>query len=37
MELHNERDNLEVLWASRKMKLDMALQLRVFEREALQV
>lgn len=34
-ELHAGRQKLEDLWAARKMKLDLALQLRLFEREAL--
>jgi hypothetical protein len=36
-ELDETRNELEGLWAERKMKLDLCLQLRIFEREALDV
>ncbi|XP_048253877.1 triple functional domain protein-like isoform X2 [Haliotis rufescens] len=36
-QLNESRSQLEELWAARKMKLDLCLQLRVFERDALEV
>ena len=36
-DLQNSREKLEDLWSARKMKLELALQLRVFEREAIEV
>ena len=36
-QLQEGREQLEDLWSVRKMKLDMCLQLRMFEREALEV
>ncbi|ESO86296.1 hypothetical protein LOTGIDRAFT_220800 [Lottia gigantea] len=36
-QLNESRNQLEDLWAARKMKLDLCLQLRVFERDALEV
>lgn len=35
--LNKQRNELEELWAVRKMKLDLYLRLRVFERDALEV
>lgn len=35
--LEEGRQSLEELWATRKLKLDLCLQLRMFEREALEV
>ncbi|XP_064646133.1 triple functional domain protein-like isoform X3 [Lineus longissimus] len=35
--LNETRNELEELWAERKMKLDLCLQLRIFEREALDI
>lgn len=35
--LAKSRDDLQELWAQRKLKLDMCLQLRLFERDALEV
>lgn len=35
--LNKQRNELEELWAMRKMKLDLYLRLRVFERDALEV
>ncbi len=35
--LQEGREQLEDLWAVRKLKLDLCLQLRMFEREALEV
>jgi len=32
-----QREELEQLWASRKLKLDLCLRLRLFERDALEV
>ncbi len=36
-QLNESRSQLEELWAARKMKLDLCLQLRIFERDALEV
>ena len=36
-ELQSSREKLEDLWSARKLKLDLALQLRVFEQDALEV
>ena len=36
-DLHNSREKLEDLWSARKVKLELALQLRLFEREAIEV
>ena len=36
-QLQDGREQLEDLWATRKLKLDLCLQLRMFEREALEV
>nr|KAG5714838.1 hypothetical protein BaRGS_000326 [Batillaria attramentaria] len=36
-QLNESRSQLEELWAARKMKLDLCLQLRVFERDAMEV
>jgi len=36
-ELQSSREKLEDLWSARKLKLDLALQLRVFEQEAREV
>ncbi|XP_074654482.1 kalirin-like isoform X2 [Tubulanus polymorphus] len=36
-QLNGNRNQLEELWADRKMKLDLCLQLRLFEREALEM
>lgn len=36
-QLNDSRTQLEELWANRKMKLDLCLQLRLFERDALEV
>ena len=36
-QLQEGRDQLETLWAARKHKLDLCLQLRLFEQEALEV
>ncbi|XP_066996303.2 kalirin [Anabrus simplex] len=35
--LNKTRDELEELWATRKLKLDLCLRLRLFERDALEV
>lgn len=35
--LNKQRSELEELWAMRKMKLDLYLKLRLFERDALEV
>lgn len=35
--LNKQREELEELWAARKLKLDLCLQLRLFERDALEV
>ena len=35
--LERQRNELEELWESRKLKLDLCLQLRLFERDALEV
>ncbi len=35
--LERQRNELEGLWESRKLKLDLCLQLRLFERDALEV
>jgi len=35
--LSNQRDELGDLWATRKLRLDLCLQLRLFERDALEV
>lgn len=35
--LNKTREELEELWAARKLKLDLCLQLRIFERDALEV
>ena len=32
-----QRDELGELWATRKLRLDLCLQLRIFERDALEV
>ena len=37
MDLESEQSKLEEMWSSRKMKLDLALQLRIFEREVMEV
>lgn len=36
-QLNESRSKLEDLWAARKLKLDLCLQLRLFERDALEV
>ena len=36
-QLNESRSQLEELWAARKMKLDLCLQLRIFERDAMEV
>ncbi|KAL4217263.1 hypothetical protein ACF0H5_023714 [Mactra antiquata] len=36
-QLNESRSELEELWAARKLKLDLCLQLRLFERDALEV
>ncbi|KAL3855027.1 hypothetical protein ACJMK2_014257 [Sinanodonta woodiana] len=36
-QLNESRSQLEELWAARKMKLDLCLQLRLFERDAMEV
>ncbi|XP_052080801.1 triple functional domain protein-like isoform X2 [Mytilus californianus] len=36
-QLNESRSQLEELWAARKMKLDLCLQLRLFERDSLEV
>ncbi len=36
-QLQDGRGQLEDLWSLRKLKLDLCLQLRLFEREALEV
>ena len=36
-QLQDGRQQLDDLWATRKLKLDLCLQLRLFEREALDV
>ncbi len=35
--LSSQRDELGDLWATRKLRLDLCLQLRLFERDALEV
>ena len=35
--LSTQRDELGDLWATRKLRLDLCLQLRLFERDALEV
>lgn len=35
--LNKQRLELEQLWATRKLKLDLCLRLRIFERDALEV
>jgi len=35
--LNKQRLDLEQLWATRKLKLDLCLRLRIFERDALEV
>lgn len=35
--LANQRAELGELWAARKLRLDLALRLRIFERDALEV
>lgn len=35
--LSRSREELEELWSNRKLKLDLCLQLRLFERDALEV
>jgi hypothetical protein len=35
--LSAQRDELGELWSTRKMRLDLCLQLRLFERDALEV
>lgn len=35
--INKQREELEELWAARKLKLDLCLRLRLFEREALEV
>lgn len=35
--LGTQRDELGELWATRKLRLDLCLQLRIFERDALEV
>lgn len=35
--LAKQRGDLEELWAARKMRLDLCLRLRLFERDALEV
>jgi hypothetical protein len=35
--LTNQRDELGDLWTTRKSRLDLCLQLRIFERDALEV
>lgn len=35
--LAKQRGDLEELWATRKMRLDLCLRLRLFERDALEV
>ena len=35
--LSNQRDELGDFWATRKLRLDLCLQLRLFERDALEV
>jgi triple functional domain protein len=35
--LNKQREELEELWATRKLKLDLCLRLRLFERDALEV
>ncbi|KAL0280126.1 UNVERIFIED_CONTAM: hypothetical protein PYX00_001517 [Menopon gallinae] len=35
--INKQREELEELWATRKLKLDLCLRLRLFEREALEV
>lgn len=35
--LSRSREDLEELWSNRKLKLDLCLQLRLFERDALEV
>lgn len=35
--LAKQRSDLEELWAARKLRLDLSLRLRIFERDALEV
>lgn len=35
--LEKQRQELEEIWETRKLKLDLCLQLRLFERDALEV
>lgn len=35
--LSKQRSDLEELWAARKLRLDLSLRLRLFERDALEV
>lgn len=35
--LAKQRSDLEELWAARKLRLDLCLRLRLFERDALEV
>lgn len=35
--LAQQREELETLWAARRLRLDLCLQLRLFERDALEV
>lgn len=35
--LAKQRSDLEELWAARKLRLDLCLRLRIFERDALEV
>ena len=35
--LNKQREELEELWATRKLRLDLCLRLRLFERDALEV
>lgn len=35
--LAKQRNDLEELWAARKLRLDLSLRLRLFERDALEV
>lgn len=35
--INKQREELEELWATRKLKLDLCLRLRLFERDALEV
>ena len=36
-QLNDSREQLDELWNTRKLKLDLCLQLRLFERDALEV